>query len=294
MRIAILAAIVLFSFPASAFRPTLTAGGATAGGGGGGGGGGACATPTNFVATAAHLYFWQDHDWATNSIPDDEGSGTDQNLDASANLDESADTTTADLPGGMPTGSTFYSVDLDGSTETAKTNLDEPGFAVASNYGDWTECFWIKASSIGGGDHISHFGNGDADGWTAFEADGSVVFATPLDSGSLVSANGSVSTGSWYHICTVDDGNGAGTSTRTIYVNGASLTSDSDLSLFDSGGTSPHGINASEPSLNHAWGIWHSALSAADIKTMACCGINGDVDDVSTRETLTGLDCSGE
>jgi hypothetical protein len=259
------------------------------------GGGGACSTPTDFSATAVHLYFWQDSSWTTAGDPDDEAGATP--LEDSANLTE-ADLTTADLPAGTPTASTYVAVDMDGSTEEAHTITATEGFIVASDFGDYTSCAWVKLSEFDAGvDHITFYSHGQSDdGWIGYNSDGSVQANSPGAS-ALTSTAGDVSTGSWHHVCLTSDGDGGGTNVRRIYVNGSEVAADGGATLnlyYDGTASTPQGINAVHASLNHGWGIWHSALSAADIKTMACCGLGGEVDDLSARETLTGLDCSGE
>lgn len=288
--------LMLLASSAHARMPITVLAGPGPTGGGAGGGGTACLSPTNFAASAAHLYFWQDNSWTAAGDPDDEGGGTDQALEVSANLTDSGDLSSSDLPAGTPTGSTYYALDLNGTDETAKTDLNEPGFMVAANYGDSTLAFWVKEPTLGGSaDFWTNHGTTDDDGWVYIASDGHISFGTPYNASGLESAAGDITASAWHHIAVVDDGDGAGNSTKRIYVDGALVAGPtSDLSLIDSGGVSPMGFNASDPALVHAAGIWHSALSAAEVKTMACCGINGDVGDLSARETLTGLDCSGE
>lgn len=261
---------------------------------GGGGGGSACATPTNFQSSAAHLYFWQDNDWATNTIPDDEAGS--QTLETSANLDESTDLSNASMPSGMPSGGAYYKLLMDGSTETAATSADTVGFVVSTGDGPYTVCQWTYHVSAFGGndlwdlwDNLSGF---EAPNSLAFITDGSLTYQTSI-SHSLSSSTGLTSTGTWQHTCTTTSGGGS--ASKAIYLDGTSVASTTGVNAYAGAGTAnDHIMNISTEVYVHAWGIWHSEMSAADVKTMACCGINGEVTDKTARGTLLGIDCSGE
>lgn len=265
----------------------------------GGGGGDSCATPTNFLSSpaAAHLYFWQDNSWAVAGDPDDEASGTDQALETSANLTDSGDLSNSNLPAGLATGGSYIALDMDGSTETAKTNANTIGFHVSGNDGPFTVCHWTRhASAFGGGDLWSLWDNDSGfedDAFWYYDPDGSIHTNTSGGTG-LNSTTGLTATATWQFGCFATSG-GAGTATRAVYLDTTSVANDSSAFAYNrSGTTNQHGLNVSTALLIHAWGIWHSELSAADIKTMACCGINGEVTNKTARGTLLGIDCSAE
>lgn len=281
--------------------PSTSIGGGGTGGGTGGGGSSACASPPDFLngsPAAAHLYFWNDTSWAAAGDPDDEASGTDRALETSSGLTEADDLSSADLPAGTP--SFYTAVDMDGSSETAHTAANTVGFITAVDFGDYTACVWVKNSELDAGtDHITFWSYGQSDdGWIGFQTDGTVNANSPGAS-TLSSSAGTISTGAWRHVCLVADGGNDGTALRRIYVDGTQVAADSGavLNLYFNGTvTANMGIDAVHASKNHAFAIWHSALSATQVQQLGCCGVNGEADPTA-REAIIGgpggSTCSG-
>lgn len=265
-----------------------------------GGGGGTCASPDNFLASTAHLYFHADNSWAVAGDPDDEGSGTDQALETSTNLTEGDDLVacTTGCPAGTPT--TNYRVVLTG----AETAISATHIFKASQFGDWTACAWVKPITTENNDLWGSSDNGSSLWMYAYaliSTDGRAGFHE--DPGSLLETGASqIANGTWVLFCQRLDANGAtgGTQNRSILINGAlqavptDLDAETDMTPSEGAGlrVDSQSFDADIDFEAMDFVIFHSALSDAQINELCCCGLNGEANPTDREAVCGGTACS--
>jgi hypothetical protein len=253
----------------------------------------------NSSPAAAHLYFWQDNSWGTPSAPDDEASGTDIILGGSTNLTVADDLSNTNVPAGTPSGSTYYGLSLNGTDESAHATGTLVNWGAGADNGDHTTMYWVKMAAVGPASDSYIGGHGASiQAYQYVQANGSVRWFTPGGS-NLDSSAGDITTNTWKLIALVADNNGSAGADDVlrIYVGGVQVASRLTGGIDNVAGTQSNNDegwpNSGTATEIHAAGVWHSALTEAQIREYGCCGVNGEANPTN-RDALMGaaVDCS--
>ena len=241
----------------------------------------------NWIASAKHIYFNTDSDWATNTIPDDEctTSCTAQALGQSTNINES-DLSTTGLPSGTASGRVMLPLNASGDAAFTTARIFQ-----AADHGDWAFCMWARATNsvfddFGGHEFVNNsiFAYGDV-------PNGSVgLYTTNESSGDLTTGTGKIAQNTWAHICWTVDNNGSlgGTDVRRIIVNGVQEATDNSVDDTLTAGTDSGFRNTTSTSIQyevHEGVFLHQAITANNACQIMSCGVDDSATFATRRST---------
>ena len=256
-----------------------------------------CAASTDFSATARHIYFWKLNDWATATIPEDEGPGTQMDWGSAGTAPNESNLTSTGLPSGTP-GSGYYLYPFTSSESPYHVVSGGDSIVVSSANADWSMCGWYYTTSAATAPYFKTFINGPSvvEEFGIATSGTAKWYMSSIGQGGVLYGSTTVSSGTWYHLCITSDNDGSlnGTDTRTIYVNGVAQSTDSgpDNSQVSSNGQWEGRVGTYPNAKYFEMMFYGSALTQNQVCDIMLCGIDKSADPNTRKSSYATGTCA--